>query len=566
MSKQHKFFERATHERKNKKESCEEKFCEPHVKVIRRGTKFDVSSSSSSSSEEHQQCDIQHTSQNVPWTEECHEHHHENECTQHRHCETGSTGAVGATGQRGNIFSCIDCLYIGDCAESVQYAQPGSCVGEKLLETSTGFIYEWTGCKWVKLNNCAPFYYLCNNGIIYFVYSVDCEPIIVTLSAHLTLLPGDILLVNCTKQMYKLKQNGIWVEILNISGPTGVAGPEGPQGPTGSHISTVPFLYVGDCADCLELAPTVGITIGQYLLSKCSGLIYQWDGTAWVLVIVSPVYYYLCSCGPLYRIDLVDGNLTLFNYATENNSQPGDLVLDDTTGNLYKLGDSGNWCYETSIFGATGETGATGRDGSAANTGATGPVGPEGIQGTTGAQGIQGDTGVTGATGVTGPYGYTGDTGATGVTGATGYTGPTGPYGYTGETGATGVTGATGPTGRTATILSWNTGCDRLPCHAPAYVGFGYVTGSAFLGSIVVPYAGFVSKLFVKTKRNLTQNVSFDLKVDEVVQATITIIAGYKSASLVGLSINVAAGQLVSFSLNGHGPEIHVLASIEYDM
>jgi hypothetical protein len=549
MSKQRKIFEHA-----NKDKKCEEKFCEQAVKVIKRGTKFDTSSSSS------EECEKTHCEVSCHTTEHCVPH----ECT-------------GATGQRGNIFVCIDSLYSGKCATCLNEACNGTQVGEKLLVSNTGFIYEWSGCKWVKLNICAPFYYMCvcacnnecescNNGIIYFVYNIDCENVITTIVQHMDLLAGDILLVDCTKQMYKLKC-GVWLEIINLGGPTGATGAEGPQGPTGAAITTIPELFVGMCADCLELAPVIDIDIGTYLLSKCSGLIYQWDGDAWVQVNASLPYYFICNdCGPLYYISLNGDEVSVVEYAELHNSQPGDMLLVDATGDLYVF-NNGNWCLETNIFGATGATGATGRDGSAANTGATGPQGEVGPQGTQGIQGIQGDTGVTGATGETGETGATGlgDTGATGVTGPTGPIGATGATGL-GDTGATGETGPTGPTGITSTILSWNTGCEKLPCHGPAYLGFGYVTTSSFLGSIIVPYAGRISKVYIRTKRDVCQDIDFEVKVDGVAQTTVTLLDGNNVIAVTGLSINVAAGQLISICLSGSSSEIHVLASIEYDM
>lgn len=570
MSKQHKVFDRVK-AHSNKKDKCEDKHCEPNIKVIKRGTKFEISSSSSSSSSsesyEHeykhrsshteicQKPNPYHETESCSTSELCHTHH---DC---KYGPTGATGEKGDDGKRGNIFVTIDYLYHGTCADCVYSALPGTCEGEKLLELQTGFVYEWNCWRWQRLNICTPFYYLCGNGVIYYIYNDECEIHVCKLDEYMCLFKGDILLVNCTKDMYKLKHCGIWVNILNISGPTGAAGPEGPQGPTGTHITTIPVLYVGECADCLEVAPT-GTNIDDYLLSKCSGFIYQWDGTAWVQVIVSLPYHYLCTCGPLYYIHLCGDETKVDNYAELNNSQPGDMVLDDVTGYLYKF-DGENWCYETSLFGPTG---ATGRDGSAANTGATGPIGPQGImgpQGLEGPQGIQGDTGVTGPLGETGPYGYTGETGATGVTGSTG---ETGPYGYTGDTGATGVTGATGPTGTTATILSWNSGCDVLPCHGPAYIGFGYISGCPFTTSIVAPYSGIISKVYIKTKHNVSCNITFNVNVDCITQTTVTIIAGYNYAQVTGLNILVNAGQLISICLDGHSPEIHVLASMEFDM
>lgn len=387
MSKRHNLFQK----------NNDEKSFGPHVTLIKRGTKIESYSSSSSDECEVERCD--------------------------KSSDTSAhyiKGPTGERGIRGNIFITIECLYQGLCVKCIHSASPGHCEGEKALDLHTGFIYEWNCLKWQKLDVCAPFYYLCNDGHIYYVYNCKCEIVIIRLDKYMCLLKGDILLVNCTRDMYKLKHCGVWVKILNIAGPTGPEGEMGPQG-------------------------------------------------------------------------------------------------------------------------LTGPTGATGRDGSAANTGATGPQGETGPLGQTGATGL-GDTGHTGPQGETGPYGYTGDTG---------YTGFTGPV---------------GPTGRTATVLSWNSGCDVLPCRGPAYIGFGYISGCPFTTSIVAPYNGVITSLYMKTKHNVCRNIKFNINVDCVSQTQVTFITGYNYLNVTGLNILVNAGQLVNISLDGCSPEIHILASVEFDM
>lgn len=575
---------------KKQREACADKYCDQSVKVIKRGSKISsTSSSSSSSSEEH--CATPQPSHCT--SSSSHHIHHRG--------PTGQTGPIGpqgiqgptgATGQRGSIFITIDTLYSGICAPCLYDAPHGNECGDYLLELSSGDLYQWNGCKWTKITMYCPFYFMCKmNGKIFYIFYDAGEHIIIELCDYLGLFTGDILLVNDTKQMYKMKKCCKWTEIVNISGTTGATGPVGPVGPTGAHITTIPFLYVGVCGDCLEMAPTEDIAINAFFLSLCTGLIYQWNGETWVQLMLGLPYYFLCAnCGPLYYIFLNVDTVDVVAYGIFQGSQNGDLVLVNATGDIYVF-NGGNWCFETNIMGATGDTGATGRDGSAANTGATGPVGPEGpdgpqgsqgpqgiqgIQGEsgptgplglTGATGLQGDTGVTGALGETGPtgLGITGGIGPTGVTGPLGETGPTGT-GITGATGVTGPIGPSGPTGRTSTILSWNTGNKKLPCQGPSYIGFGEVTCSSFAGSVITPYDGTITTLYVKTKHNLCQNVSFDLKVDGSTQISITITHGTNLAYLTGLNITVNAGQLVSIGTCGNNPEIHVVASVEYDM
>ncbi len=136
---------------------------------------------------------------------------------------------------------------------------------------------------------------------------------------------------------------------------------------------------------------------------------------------------------------------------------PGDIYLDNATGNVYQYGL--DWELVMNIKGPqgekgeTGETGAQGPQGEKGETGETGPQGPQGEKGETGetgAQGPQGEKGETGETGAQGPQGEkgeTGETGAQGPQGEKGETGETGAQGPQGEKGETGETGAQGPQG-----------------------------------------------------------------------------------------------------------------------
>ena len=107
----------------------------------------------------------------------------------------------------------------------------------------------------------------------------------------------------------------------------------------------------------------------------------------------------------------------------------------------------------------TGPTGLTGPPGPSV----TGPTGPTGAKGNTGSQGppgpsVTGPTGSRGPTGPTGPPGAKGNTGSQGPTGSRGPTGPTGPTGAKGNTGSQGPAGPTGPTGPNGPIATGGSG------------------------------------------------------------------------------------------------------------
>ncbi len=112
--------------------------------------------------------------------------------------------------------------------------------------------------------------------------------------------------------------------------------------------------------------------------------------------------------------------------------------------------------------GPTGPQGATGGDGPTGSSGPTGPTGGNGATGPTGAQGNIGPNGPQGATGGAGPTGPKGNTGSAGPTGARGPTGPTGPTGPAGAKGNPGPTGPISTGGSGALVTSTNSTVGRL--------------------------------------------------------------------------------------------------------
>lgn len=142
----------------------------------------------------------------------------------------------------------------------------------------------------------------------------------------------------------------------NMTGPTGYTGPlgtTGPTGPTGANGTSVDIK--GSVANSAAL-PASGNTVGDGYITRDTGHLWVWTGSAWVDVgqIVGPT-------GPV----------------------------------------------GASVTGPTGPTGPTGR------TGPTGPTGPTGFTGPNGNPSVV--TGPTGHIGATGPTGYTGPAGSLGT-------------------------------------------------------------------------------------------------------------------------------------------------------
>jgi hypothetical protein len=176
---------------------------------------------------------------------------------------------------------------------------------------------------------------------------------------------------------------------------------------------------------------------------------WQWDGTAWNLV-VSTVVGATGPTGATGASSNVTGPTGPTGvFATVADTPPGsadqgDSWFNSATGKIYVYYDS-YWVESASSnIGPAGPTGPTGAQGAASTV--SGPTGPTGIQGATGPQGNTGPTGPQGLY-VAGPTGPGGPTGSIGATGPEGQRGPTGPQGTAGPTGAIGETGPTGAQG-----------------------------------------------------------------------------------------------------------------------
>ena len=159
---------------------------------------------------------------------------------------------------------------------------------------------------------------------------------------------------------------------------------------------------------------------------------------------------------------------------------PGDYVVVDTNGVLYRRAKPPGLPGATGFQGPTGPTGFTGSMGSQGSTGSgggngdPGADGPTGFPGFTGPQGPTGNLGGQGPQGVQstarGPQGFRGPAspqpaGFPGPTGAPGISAPTGPTGFTGRTGTTGPQAppsAPGPTGDPGATLDYSSGISAI--------------------------------------------------------------------------------------------------------
>lgn len=158
--------------------------------------------------------------------------------------ETGPTGQTGPLGPTGSIIKCIDGLLKGMCVDGIANAPAGTTIGDLILDTDDGAVFQWDGSSWVKIMPpdqpaaFDPFVYLCVDGTLYYVYGDGTSVTIVEYYLYFGLNVGAMLLEVSTAIIYNLGSDFKWTEGCNLqlgpTGPTGETGPFGFTGPTGT--------------------------------------------------------------------------------------------------------------------------------------------------------------------------------------------------------------------------------------------------------------------------------------------------------------------------------------------
>ena len=177
-------------------------------------------------------------------------------------------------------------------------------------------------------------------------------------------IPNDVLLDNSTGLLYILQSDGFtWIAHCNIKGSTGATGPTGIRG---SKFTCVDKLYMGICVSVNNNNP--GSFIGQLKLDISSSTVYEWNGIFWFSINLpdSPAYF-ICN-GNIYVVE-GSGQPAPLSVAIDGDLA-GDILLDDSTGQLYILQSNGvTWLADCILSGPTGPTGVMGP------IGVTGPTG-----------------------------------------------------------------------------------------------------------------------------------------------------------------------------------------------
>jgi hypothetical protein len=230
-----------------------------------------------------------------------------------------------------------------------------------------------------------------------------------------------------------------WVrDLVEALEPT--QGPPGPQGPPGTGI-----LLLGTVPTASAL-PMTGNTTGDAYIALDTGVLWVWDGSAWIAMAPGPP-------GPPGPAGAPGTNGT-----NGTNGAPGPAGPQGEPGTGFQVKGSvpneaalpptGNTNGDVWIDDSTGKGWVW--DGTAwvaFDLGATGPEGPAGPAGSQGPEGPAGPTGPQGLQGTQGPQGSTGSPGNTGPQGLQGNPGPQGPQGPQGPAGSGGVTSFNGRAG-----------------------------------------------------------------------------------------------------------------------
>jgi hypothetical protein len=272
------------------------------------------------------------------------------------------------TNERGNKIITINYLYSGKCIKNVACASGGSFMGEFLLDLSNGCIYQWSGSNWVcvNINICFPFYYLCCNGTIYYVYKKHCNICVDDIVKYYNLSPGDILIVTNDSLLYKLNGCCKWTLECNLSGPTGQTGA---TGQVGTVIDCVCIGITGRMGlqEPSVLGPLSGVEGDLYLQFGLSCDLYKYSGGNWIDASnLSGLFDYygnpITQPFLFYGLDVNSGQYLIVNVINLGNDtcelftmRIGDKILDCCSGNLYMY-DGVQWLTNCNLKGPTGQT------------------------------------------------------------------------------------------------------------------------------------------------------------------------------------------------------------------
>ena len=377
---------------------------------------------------------------------------------------TGPTGNTGPTGQDGTILECLKPCK-GVVSDNQPNGVTGFSDGDFWMQLQNGpdeytvdfFIYNSNVSPdpWVSYPKTGEFTYLQTlneDGTFVtdsLLYIVTCNGVCLAVNSTTKYIIGDKFYDCNTGKVYELQPDGTWVYNCDFTGPigprgltgpdgptgmTGIDGIEGEKGPTGDKGPDGPTGDKGPMGDdgnlikCADVCPGVaanrqptnldiGYEVGTFWLYmidlsvKTDQLaeLYTYNGVTWVSDPSKDSFTYqqtltippIEETGGMFWQVVKDG----IDYTATNLSSlclVGDVLFDDTTGNLYTLMDDCTWALKCTLDGPTGPQGPPGEN---SDQDLTGPTGPDGLTGMTGLPGIEGPMGPEGMTGFIGQSG-----------------------------------------------------------------------------------------------------------------------------------------------------------------
>jgi hypothetical protein len=217
-------------------------------------------------------------------------------------------------------------LYTGLCTDNICNATDGQILGQYILDTEDGSIYEWSLTGWANTAINLPCYYLCVCGILYYICVHNNVLCIYNYAEYYNLMCGDIIIDTATGDLLTLKYSGKWKITCNITGPTGPTGQCGPidcniiNNSTQSTSIIIPYnsglspitnetYFIGQCymANANVLIPTDFPTINPLIIGKfnTASLLFPDNGTiiSYSAVLKTP------SPGSMYHIYLAATNI-----------------------------------------------------------------------------------------------------------------------------------------------------------------------------------------------------------------------------------------------------------------
>ena len=234
----------------------------------------------------------------------------------------GPPGPQGATGAEGTQIQCVCIDYqgtSGDCMNLPDNCNPGDFFFQ--IDCCNLLQCQGDGMTFATVATPESYNFLDQNGIIYSVDSEGCE--------QLMLREGDKIIECNSGAILENGPSGINPDSgISLIGPTGSTGPTGPQGATGERGEGIICKCLDNFGEADNGAPTTPGTEGDQYLNLDDCTLYEYDGTAWILLTPTYPFCFLSNDGRIFQANDV-------NDCQELTSNDG-LLFDPCSGDFYE--------------------------------------------------------------------------------------------------------------------------------------------------------------------------------------------------------------------------------------